>query len=417
MHTSKGLVSFIKGLRFETGYCPFEYKANKNYADFAKHFVSNPQIYNSDKLDNNELFLLFTTAVSSSSSFSSKISIHFETLRNLLINANVFERKNPITQRARLIVVQYAYSKEYLKFLDWMYTNYNHRVEDQAQAQAQAQDQDQGGKFLGMNEERYKYHLLIAIDRLNLKNNNYFDGNEEANETYIERLNFLIYDVICFTPYLYEINNFKFLNWFLTIIQKHHNSTTEIQHQYLYFKELVYSFMKYITSNSKLQILEYIHQNFHFILKKKTNVFKDFKSISRLELQKHLEEAISLVITTIAAAATAATSLSNTTSPPISLATSQYSITDSTIIQPSPTTTTTTTTNTIIAEATTTNILQPTPTIRTTNKSGKIEEILDTDNKNGANHSVPIPTPNNTPINPSMLTENQPLDGSSSWTR
>ncbi|KAM9972706.1 hypothetical protein ACTFIR_012073 [Dictyostelium discoideum] len=265
IHCSKGLVSFIKGLGFATGYCFFEYKANKNYADFAKHFASNPQIYNSDKLDHNELFLLFTTAVSSSSSFSSKIPIHFEILRNILINAKAFGR-NPIIERAKPTFIQYAYSKEYLKFLDWMYTNYNHGIEDQDQAQDQNQNQ-----FLGMNEERYKYHLLIAIDRLNLNNNNYFDGNEEGDKIYIERLGFLTYDVIRFTPYLYEINNFKFLNWFLTIIQKHHNSTHAIQHQYLYFKEMVYAFMEHITSNSKLQILEYIHQNFHFILKKKTN--------------------------------------------------------------------------------------------------------------------------------------------------
>ncbi|KAM9996989.1 hypothetical protein ACTFIZ_001919 [Dictyostelium cf. discoideum] len=235
-----------------------------NYADFAKHFASNPQIYNSDKLDHNELLLLFTSAVSSSSSFSSKFSIHFETLRDLLINANTFGR-NPIIER------------EYLKFLDWMYLNYNYGIEYQ-------------DKFLGMNEERYNYHLLFAIDRINLNNNNYFDGNQEKNDIYIERLSLLTYDVIRFTPYLYEINNFKFLNWFLTIIKKYHNSTTVTQHQNLCIKEMVYIFMKFIISNSKLQILEYFHQNFHFILKKKTNGgilnIKELKSFLFLSLER-----------------------------------------------------------------------------------------------------------------------------------
>ncbi|KAM9971140.1 hypothetical protein ACTFIW_011114 [Dictyostelium discoideum] len=240
-----------------------------NYADFAKHFASNPQIYNSDKLDHNQLFSLFTTTAvpsSSSSSFTSKISINFEILRNLLINANDFAR-NPITEIAKPTpthVLQNPYSKEYLKFLDCMYLNYNHH----------GIEEDQGGQFLAMNEERYKYHLLIAIDRLNLNNENYFDGNQEENGIYIERLSFLTNDVIRLTPYLYEINNFKFLNWFLTIIKKYHNSSTPptIQHQQnLSIKEMIYAFMEYITLNSKLQILEYIHQNFNFILKKKIN--------------------------------------------------------------------------------------------------------------------------------------------------
>ncbi|EAL71708.1 hypothetical protein DDB_G0271156 [Dictyostelium discoideum AX4] len=270
IHSSNGLVSLIKGITFGIGSNDFfDFKRNKNYADFAKHFASNPQIYNSDKLDHNELFLLFTTAVSSSSSsFSSKIPIHFETLRNLLINAKAFGRK-PIIERTKPTPIQCHYSKEYLKFLDWMYINYNNGIEDQDQ-------------FLGMIKERYKHHLLITIDRLNLNNNNYFDGNEEGDTIYIERLGFLTNDVIRFTPYLYEINNFKFLNWFLTIIQKHHNSMPTTEHHILCIKEMIYTFMEYIISNSKLEILEYIHQNFHFILNKKSNGgilnIKDLKS-------------------------------------------------------------------------------------------------------------------------------------------
>ncbi|KAM9971149.1 hypothetical protein ACTFIW_011123 [Dictyostelium discoideum] len=73
--------------------------------------------------------------------------------------------------------------------------------------------------------------------------------------------------VIQLTPYLYEINNFKFLNWFLTIVKKYNNpsSSKTIKTN---IKNLVFAFMEYITSNSKLQILEYIHQNFDFLLKR-----------------------------------------------------------------------------------------------------------------------------------------------------
>ncbi|KAM9971152.1 hypothetical protein ACTFIW_011126 [Dictyostelium discoideum] len=262
IHSYNGLVSFIKGTGFGSGvYGFFEYKENNNYADFAKHFASNPQIYKGYKFDYEHLFLLLTTPVSSSSSFSSKISINFETLRNLLTKAYSFGR-NPIFERSTPKPTQHHYSREYLKFFDWMYLNYNNELK--------------GCKSWTMNQQRSKYHLLIAIDRIDLDKDNYYDGSngskEEGNiSIYIERLNSLTNDVIYFTPYLYEINNFKFLNWFLTIIEKYHNSTSISSQDKCIVQSMIYSFMEYITLYSKLQILEYIHHNFHFILKKQSD--------------------------------------------------------------------------------------------------------------------------------------------------
>ncbi|EAL71849.1 hypothetical protein DDB_G0271438 [Dictyostelium discoideum AX4] len=263
MHSYNGLVSFIKGMGFGSGiYGSFEYKSNKNYVDFAKHFASNPQIYKGYTFDYEHLFLLFTTPVSSSSSFSSKISINFETLRNLLINAYSFGR-SPIFERSKPTHTQHHYSREYLKFFDWMCINYSHEIGDRS------------CRFLYTNEERYKYHLLIAVDRIDLDKDNYYNGGNDQEEgnisVYIERLNSLTYDVIYFTPYLYEINNFKFLNWFLTIIEKYHNSKSTSSHDKSIMESMVFTFMEYITLHSKLQILEYIHHNFHFILKKQSD--------------------------------------------------------------------------------------------------------------------------------------------------
>ncbi|KAM9986516.1 hypothetical protein ACTFIY_010945 [Dictyostelium cf. discoideum] len=115
-------------------------------------------------------------------------------------------------------------------------------------------------------------------------------------------------------------------------------------------------------------------------------VFKDFQSISSLQRIRTLASVVISMLynlkilpispqpnttTTTTTTIAAATLLSNTTSPSISL--------------PSSTTTTTTnTTNTIIAEAIITT------TITTTNNSGKIEEILDTNNKNGDESESPL---------------------------
>ncbi|EAL71712.1 hypothetical protein DDB_G0271164 [Dictyostelium discoideum AX4] len=106
-----------------------------------------------------------------------------------------------------------SYSKEFLKFMDWMYTNYNNEL-----------------KNGGFTEEIHQYHLLISIGRFDSNNNNYnnnnnndsinkyYNGNEEENDVYIQRLRLLLNNVIQLTPHLFEVNNFKFLNWLLTFI-------------------------------------------------------------------------------------------------------------------------------------------------------------------------------------------------------
>ncbi|EAL71713.1 hypothetical protein DDB_G0271166 [Dictyostelium discoideum AX4] len=259
IHAYNGLVSFvIDGYFKDKRNYYLTFKRNNNYSDFVNHFASNAQLYCNDKF---RFELLFTT-----SDLSFKHSINFQTLRNLVINGHAFV-KEPNSQTE-------SYSKELLKFMDWIYTNYNNELKN--------------GIF-GFKTQRYRYHLLIAIDSFDSNNNNnsivnkYFNGNEEENDVYIQRLGLLLNDVILLTPYLFEINNLKFLNWFLTIIQKYHNSSLLIPTgTFYYIKNMVLIFGDHIILYSKLQILEYIHQNFNFILKKESDggilTIKELKS-------------------------------------------------------------------------------------------------------------------------------------------
>ncbi|KAM9997000.1 hypothetical protein ACTFIZ_001935 [Dictyostelium cf. discoideum] len=157
-----------------------------------------------------------------------------------------------------------SYSMEFLKFIDWINTNYN--------------DELKNGAIFGFKKERYQYHLLISIYRFDFNNNiinKYYNGNEEENDVYIERLELLLKDVIQFTPYLFEVNNFKFLNWFLTIIKKYHNSSSIIPSTTNYFNisDVILRLMNHESYYIKFKITNtlILHQNFHFILKKQSD--------------------------------------------------------------------------------------------------------------------------------------------------
>ncbi|KAM9972780.1 hypothetical protein ACTFIR_012149 [Dictyostelium discoideum] len=279
IHVYNGLISFIVYGYFGDRINYLEFKRNKNYADFVHHFDLNPKLYHNDKLCFEWLFHSFST-----SELSYKLSIRYETLRDLVINSNIFV-KQPMDQIVH--IVQSSYSKEFFKFIDWVYTNYNDELKN-------------GDDLFSLNPEIYQYHLLIAIDRFDFNNNNnssvnkYYNGNEEDYDVYIKRLSLLLKDVNQFTPYLYEINNFKLLNWFLTIIEKYHSDSSlsggTLQDRRFLIKIFVNSFMEYITKNSKLQIFEYIHQNFNFILKEKSDggIFsnKELKSFLLFSLQR-----------------------------------------------------------------------------------------------------------------------------------
>ncbi|KAM9971144.1 hypothetical protein ACTFIW_011118 [Dictyostelium discoideum] len=269
IHAFDGLVSFVSDEYFGFYYDHYlQYLKNKNFSDFVNHFVSNAQLYCNNKFR----FELLSINLD----LSYKHSYNFQTKNNLVINGHVYVGEPNKTV---------PYSKEFLKFMDWAYTNYN--------------DELKNGGIFAFKKERYHYHLLIAIDRYDSNNDNgnnsivnkYYNGNEKGNNVYIQRLELLLNDVNQLTPYLYEINNFKFLNWFLTIIQKYHNSSLSVPRgSNCNIKNLVMLFMKHIISNSKLQILEYIDQNFDFILKKNSDGgilnIKDLKKNLFSSLQK-----------------------------------------------------------------------------------------------------------------------------------
>ncbi|KAM9975953.1 hypothetical protein ACTFIR_009794 [Dictyostelium discoideum] len=83
------------------------------------------------------------------------------------------------------------------------------------------------------------------------------------------RLLSIINLVVQFTPYLFEANNFKFLNWVLTKIKNIHYSTKKTPALKLELRMMVSNFMSYIIAyNTGLKVLEYIHQYYDFILKK-----------------------------------------------------------------------------------------------------------------------------------------------------
>ncbi|KAM9971185.1 hypothetical protein ACTFIW_011161 [Dictyostelium discoideum] len=165
----------------------------------------------------------------------------------------------------------------FLKLVDWVFINYHYELE-------------KGGK-LYYNDDRY-YHFLFATDRYELdnnnnnnnKNNNNNNNNNNntitynnninyyydiENDIYLERLSKLIGYINEFTPFLFEVNNFKFLNWFLTKIKNIHFSSKKTSTHKVALRQVVSYFMScIITYNMGLKVLEYIHQYYDFILKK-----------------------------------------------------------------------------------------------------------------------------------------------------
>ncbi|KAM9981754.1 hypothetical protein ACTFIY_004083 [Dictyostelium cf. discoideum] len=148
----------------------FEFRKNKNLLTFANYFASNSK-YRDEKLDYEQLFVFITDDQP-----SSQLLISFETLRDFAISSMKFKRKNLFFTRASIRNTKYT--NHYLKFIDWMFNNYNQE-------------------------------------------------NENAYDTQKKTI-----------------------------------------------KNMVESFMNLIIHKSKLQVLEIIHQNFDFILKKESNEFE-----------------------------------------------------------------------------------------------------------------------------------------------
>ncbi|KAM9966051.1 hypothetical protein ACTFIR_006239 [Dictyostelium discoideum] len=250
----------------------FEFLKNKNLLTFANYFASNSK-YHDEKLDYEQLFVLITNAKpSSSSSSSSQPSISFETLRDFTINSMKYKRKNLFFTKASVRSTKYTY--HYLKFIDWMFINYN-------------QEKENACNFF--YKGFYHYHNLFATHRYCSNNNDINDTNNfsfnnsdsnnnnnnndiEGNKHFvIERLEKSTLLTNGLTPYLYEINNLKFLNWFLTMIKTYYYLSSIDDTEKKTIKTIVESFMNLIIHKSRLQVLEIIHQNFDFILKKESN--------------------------------------------------------------------------------------------------------------------------------------------------
>ncbi|KAM9971166.1 hypothetical protein ACTFIW_011142 [Dictyostelium discoideum] len=266
-HLSEDILEFIK---------------DKDILDFANHFATN-SVYQNDTPEFVPLFLsLLTSDQSSTQSFK------FETFRNFFVllqqphdnnnnnnnNNNYYYYYNKIKNNDNK-----TYEIGFLKFLDWVFINHPSELKD-------------GGKLFN-DEDRY-YHSLIAIDRYDFDNSNY---NKTIrcyyyikNDTDLDRLSSLIDYVNRFTPFLYEANNFKFLDWFLTKIQYYHNIShlTPVQKEEI--KDMVCEFLKSIASFSRLKVFEYIHQNYEFILKNKFDRgiidYVDLQDVLRLSIKK-----------------------------------------------------------------------------------------------------------------------------------
>ncbi|KAM9971167.1 hypothetical protein ACTFIW_011143 [Dictyostelium discoideum] len=116
-------------------------------------------------------------------------------------------------------------------------------------------------------------HFLFATDRCYLEDSNktinfYYDFE---NVDFIFRFSSLTRLVNRLTPYLYEVNNFKFLNWFLTMIKNYYYSSNATSIEKSEIRKILHRFMRNTISHSRLKLLEYIHQNFDFILKEESD--------------------------------------------------------------------------------------------------------------------------------------------------
>ncbi|KAK5574575.1 hypothetical protein RB653_009828 [Dictyostelium firmibasis] len=264
-------ISFIIGRGFRgLSYVNILYKLNKNYLDFAIHFGSSP-FYSGDTLDGGQLFSVLTSREMSK-------PVNFETLKKWgsipIYSPTILSLTNGISEigiHNILYRVSHGFTgtmipKSFLKFIDWMFTNYNNEIKED--------------KFI--NFGNLYYHLLIATDRYNFdsnsdnnnNNNNNINHRKYYDEGYDEpnalRLNSLLGIVSTFTPYLFEVNNFKFLHWFLTKIKNYHYSSTTTKLQKSNIKIVIYQLLEQIVYHSKLNALEFIYENYNFILKKES---------------------------------------------------------------------------------------------------------------------------------------------------
>ncbi|KAM9979483.1 hypothetical protein ACTFIY_008728 [Dictyostelium cf. discoideum] len=211
----------------------FEFIISDDYIDFVNHFITNSP-YNNDKFEYDQL-----------------ISIQLQ--QQHYTNKGKDQTEPP----PFTIENNGIYSMKFLKFVDSEITG-NH-----------------------INSELYRdddrYHFLFATDRYDLDDDN--NNNNTINSYYyfedvsfISRLFSLMILVNRHTPYLYEVNNFKFLNWFLTKIKNYYYyspNTTPTQKSKI--RDILHEFMSSTIHYSRLIILEYIHQYYDFIFKKETD--------------------------------------------------------------------------------------------------------------------------------------------------
>ncbi|KAM9951408.1 hypothetical protein ACTFIT_002086 [Dictyostelium discoideum] len=258
LEENDNLVCFIK--KEDKRYNNIQNKNSRNIKILLiNHFSSNPSIYYNERLDH-QLFLVLTSSNDDSSSSSSSPPINFEVLKDLAIDALKFD----INLFHSRTLTKNHYTKNYLKFIEWMFLNYNDEMK-------------KGGHFY--HNEVYYFHLLMSIDQFDYNNN-----SNDLKEKGVKEL----------TPYLFEANNFKFLNWFLTNIKDYHHQLklsssslkTKPDKESTTVGDIVCSILSFISSNSRLKILEYI-QNFSFILKNKPNNGVLNPDLDDLDQQQH----------------------------------------------------------------------------------------------------------------------------------
>ncbi|KAM9976017.1 hypothetical protein ACTFIR_009858 [Dictyostelium discoideum] len=231
----------------------FDFKRNKDYLELIYHFATN-SLYNNDR---NECVYL--------------LSIHS---KDYEIN-QIQPFPTPLETKG-------TFSMKYLKLLDSAFTDNNHELEITSKY------------YNNNNNKDHYYHFLFVIDRCDLDDNSnycttinsYYDLK---NVDFLFRLSSLIDLVNSRTPYLYELNNFKFLNWFLTKIKNYYYSSNTTSTQKSKIKCMLHEFMIKNISNSRLKVLEYIHQNFDFILKKES----DGRILTSDDLTSYLNRTIS----------------------------------------------------------------------------------------------------------------------------
>ncbi|EAL71717.1 hypothetical protein DDB_G0271174 [Dictyostelium discoideum AX4] len=161
LEENDNLVCFIK--KEDKRYNNIQNKNSRNIKILLiNHFSSNPSIYYNERLDH-QLFLVLTSSNDDSSSSSSSPPINFEVLKDLAIDALKFD----INLFHSRTLTKNHYTKNYLKFIEWMFLNYNDEMK-------------KGGHFY--HNEVYYFHLLMSIDQFDY-NNNSNDLKEKGGTT------------------------------------------------------------------------------------------------------------------------------------------------------------------------------------------------------------------------------------------